>query len=175
MLPFRVCPLSLAKRRPIFQINPTSLLHVSASFYANKRSGVPRHKRNPTPLTYERTIAPSGIGHHKSWLAWNTSSFPELSWDHAGRVGVEDVFIRRFLAGTFHQMFVDELIIKRRGNEVRIAGIICLATPYFTVSRRQVYFLVGFSEQMLSYILKCPVTLELTTVKKREDVIFRFI
>ena len=166
--------LGLASRRA-FTFTPASLLHTSALLEGNKRTGIPKRKRAPTPLTYERAIYPHGIGSHKSWLSWNTSSFPELSWDHAGRVGVEDMFIRRFLAGTFHQMFVDELIIKRRGNEVHVAGIICLTTPYFTVARRQVYFLVGFAEQMLSYILKCPVALELTTVKKREDVIFRFI
>ena len=40
---------------------------------------------------------------------------------------------------------------------------------------RQMYFLKGYTEEMLSYILKCPVRLEIQTVKDKKDVIFKYI
>ena len=36
------------------------------------------------------------------------------------------------------------------------------------------YFLIGYTEELLSYWLQCPVKLELQTAKKN-DVIFKYI
>jgi len=37
------------------------------------------------------------------------------------------------------------------------------------------YFLIGYTEELLSYWMQCPVTLELQTVGDRKDVVFKYI
>ena len=69
---------------------------------------------------------------------------------------IEDMFIRKFLKGTWSQMFLSEIIVKRQHNTIRIAAII---RP--SVTNRKLYFLLGYSEEMLSLWLKCLVNLEL--------------
>lgn len=50
-----------------------------------------------------------------------------------------------------------EVVIKRQHNTIRIVAIV-------TDMRGQpVYFLQGFSEELLSCLLKCPVKLEIQT------------
>lgn len=83
---------------------------------------------------------------------------------------VEDEFIRRFMSGTFHNIFVSELIIKRQHNIIRIAGIIDRK-----ILPRKLYFLTGFTQELLSYWLQCPVKLELQSVPTKEDVVFKYI
>ena len=39
----------------------------------------------------------------------------------------------------------------------------------------QVYFLIGYTEEMLSQWLKCPVKLELQVVEDPKDVIYKYI
>ena len=39
----------------------------------------------------------------------------------------------------------------------------------------QVYFLIGYTEEMLSQWLKCPVKLELQVVQNPKDVIYKYI
>ena len=84
---------------------------------------------------------------------------------------IEDMFIRKFLKGTWSGgMFLSEIIIKRQHNTVRIAGIIKpLVIP------RKMYFLIGYSEEMLSLWLKCPVKLELQIVNDPNDIVFKYI
>lgn len=41
----------------------------------------------------------------------------------------EDVFIRKFVTGTWHNLFTSEVIIKRQHNIIRIAGIIVQTIP----------------------------------------------
>ena len=83
---------------------------------------------------------------------------------------MDDAFIRRFLSATWHSLFVSEIIIKRQHNYVRIAGIVRQALP-----PRKFYFLIGYSEEMLSNWLQSPVTLELQTVDSLEDVVVKRI
>lgn len=85
-------------------------------------------------------------------------------------IAVEDVFIRKFVTGTWHNLFVSEVIIKRQHNIIRIAGII-----QRTVSARKIYFLLGYTEELLSFWLQCPVKLELQTVADRKEVVFKYI
>ena len=84
---------------------------------------------------------------------------------------LEDMFIRKFLHGTWPEMIVSEVIIKRHHNLVRIATII--KREYKSV--RQVYFLIGYSEELLSYWLKCPVKMELQSVETETDLVFKYI
>lgn len=83
---------------------------------------------------------------------------------------VEDEFMRRFLRGTWHNLFLSEIIIKRQHNIIRIAGIVERA-----IHARKMYFLIGYTEELLSHWLQCPVKLELQTVASRKDVVFRYI
>lgn len=88
----------------------------------------------------------------------------------AAETAVEDVFIRRFMTGTWHDLFCSEVIIKRQHNMIRIAGLIRQNIP-----ARKMYFLIGYCEELLSNWLQCPVILELQTITKKEDTYFKFI
>lgn len=83
---------------------------------------------------------------------------------------VEDIFIRKFLSGTWHALFVSEILIKRQHNIIRVAGIV-----QQTISARKMYFLIGYSEELLSFLLQCPVKLELQTVPDKKSVIHKYI
>nr|CAG4635181.1 EOG090X0I6M [Alona affinis] len=130
-----------------------------------------RYKITPKknrPLTYEMANPPHFIAHRKSWNSWDTSSLYEGL--RAAETSVEDVFIRKFMTGTFHDLFCSEIIIKRQHNIIRIAGIIRQGIP-----ARKMYFLIGYCEELLSSWLQCPVKLELQTIEKREETIFKYI
>ncbi|XP_050700921.1 28S ribosomal protein S24, mitochondrial-like [Eriocheir sinensis] len=120
------------------------------------------------PLTYEMANQPFMIAHRKSWNSWNTTSLYEGMREP--ETVVEDIFIRKFMTGTWHNLFVSEVIIKRQHNMVRIAGII-----QHKISPQKMYFLIGYCEELLSYWLKCPVKLELQSVPNKEDVIYKYI
>jgi small subunit ribosomal protein S24 len=83
---------------------------------------------------------------------------------------VEDIFIRKFMTGTWHNLFESEIIIKRQHNIIRIAGIVRQA-----ISGRKMYFLIGYCEELLSFWLQCPVKLELQTAAEKKDVTFKYI
>jgi len=74
------------------------------------------------------------------------------------------------MVGTWHSLVLSEVIIKRQFNHIRIAGLIKQG-----ISSRKMYFLIGYTEELLSYWLQCPVTLELQTVTDPKDVIFKYI
>lgn len=82
----------------------------------------------------------------------------------------EDLFIRKFMFGTWHGLFASEVIIKRRHNMVILAGIV-----HQRVNPRKLYFLIGYTEELLSRFLKRIVKIELQSVKDRKDMIFKFI
>ncbi len=46
---------------------------------------------------------------------------------------------------------------------------------FFNFQPKVIYFLIGYSEELLSCWLKCPVKLELQTVESNEDVVFKYI
>lgn len=83
---------------------------------------------------------------------------------------IEDMFIRMFMTGTWHSLFVTEIIIKRQHNIIRIAGIVRQS-----ISARKMYFLIGYCEELLGFWLQCPVKLELQTVGDKKDVVFKYI
>lgn len=87
----------------------------------------------------------------------------------SSETAVEDMFIRKFMTGTWHALFLSEIIIKRQHNMIRIGGIISRA-----VAARKIYFLIGYTEELLSYWLQCPVKLELQSAEKK-DVVFKYV
>lgn len=112
--------------------------------------------------------APHQIAHRKAWNSWNTSNLE--GGLRSSETAVEDAFIRKFVVGTWHGLFVSEIIIKRQHNVIRIGGIIRRS-----VGARKVYFLMGYTEELLSFWLQCPVRIELQTVAEKNDVIFKYI
>ena len=63
-----------------------------------------------------------------------------------------------------------QVIIKRQHNLIRIAAIISRSRP-----NRTIYFLVGYTEELLSLWLKCPVKLELQSVSHEADTVYKYI
>ncbi len=82
----------------------------------------------------------------------------------------QDLFIRKFISGTWHNLFLSEVIIKRRHNLVVVAGLVSQG-----IAARKMYFLLGYTEEFLSKYLKQPVKMEIQTVRNRKDVIFKYI
>lgn len=131
---------------------------------------------------------PHYIAHRKSWNSWNTCKYPiQFNYIKTNKefllfpativdglrpaeTAVEDIFIRRFIGGTWHSLVCSEVIIKRQHNHIRIAAIMRQS-----VSARKMYFLIGYCEELLAYWLQCPVTLELQTVADKKDVVFKYI
>lgn len=88
----------------------------------------------------------------------------------ASETTTEDMFIRKFMGGTWHRLLASEVIIKRRHNMIIIACLVFQAVP-----PRKMYFLSGYTEELLSTFLNCPVKVELQTVKDKKDIIFKYI
>lgn len=81
---------------------------------------------------------------------------------------VEDMFIRRFVFGTFHGCLANELVIKRRGNML----IIC-ALMLQKLQPNKYYFLIGYTEELLSHFYKCPVKMEVQTLE--EKTVYKYL
>lgn len=75
---------------------------------------------------------------------------------------VEDVFIRRFMFGTFHNCLANEIVIKRRGNLIIVCAIMLQKLP-----PQKFYFLIGYTESLLSHFYKCPVKLDIQTLQDK--------
>lgn len=82
--------------------------------------------------------------------------------DHAAERTVEDVFLRKFMLGTFPGCLADQLVLKRRANQVEICALVLRQLPAHKFS-----FLVGYSEALLSHFYKCPVRVHLQTVPSK--------
>ncbi|VDM19926.1 unnamed protein product [Hydatigera taeniaeformis] len=144
--------------------------HTSLYLLKNTRSGVVRRTRNMSePLTYEQSKKPHQIGVLKSWNSWNTANLHDED-NYTGIITWQDSLIRLFIQGTFPTHILSEIIIRRQANMVHIC---------FNLSNRlsanEIYFLVGYGEQMLSYLLRCPVKIEPRMILNPKDVIFRYI
>lgn len=117
-------------------------------------------------MTYEQALHPHHIGHRKGWLSQHTSNLKGEAG--AAERSVEDVFIRRFMFGTFHGLLANEVVIKRRGNMLIVCALLLQRqTP------PKVYFLIGYTEALLSHFYKCPVKLEIQTVP--DKVVYKYL
>ena len=83
----------------------------------------------------------------------------------------DDLFIRKFLYGTFHGLFGSEIVIKRRFNTINI-GFLVIAPRQNAISK--LYFLVGYAEELLSSMLKCVVKIQVQSVYRSNDLLFRY-
>lgn len=88
--------------------------------------------------------------------------------DHAAERTLEDVFLRKFMLGTFPGCLADQIVLKRRANQVDICAVVLRQLP-----AHKFYFLVGYSETLLSHLYKCPVKLHLQTVPSK--VVYKYI
>ncbi|XP_028318881.1 small ribosomal subunit protein uS3m [Gouania willdenowi] len=131
-------------------------VHVTAACCKNHAARVRLGKGNKA-VTYERALPPHQIAHRKGWLSQHTSNLKGEGG--AAERTVEDVFIRRFMFGTFHGCLANEVVIKRRGNVIIVCALLLQK-----LAPRKFYFLIGYSELLLSFFYKCPVKLEVQTV-----------
>lgn len=82
----------------------------------------------------------------------------------------EDQFIRKFIIGTWYKIWLSEVVIKRRHNDLIICGIVC---PLPSIST--IYFLTGYTEELLSHMLKYNVKMEVQCVESRKDIIYKYV
>ncbi|XP_042200405.1 28S ribosomal protein S24, mitochondrial [Callorhinchus milii] len=118
------------------------------------------------PVTYEQANPPHYIAHRKGWLSQHTGNLD-------GELGtaertIEDVFIRKFIYGTFHGCLANEIVIKRRANLVLICAVFVQKLP-----PQKFYFLIGYTEALLTFLYKCPVKMQVQTVDKK--VIYKYL
>ena len=75
------------------------------------------------------------------------------------------------MRGTFPKAIMSEVMIKRQHNLVRVACLISRqAVPAIKIN-----FLLGYTEELMSFFLKCPVKLELQSIESEGDIIFKYI
>ncbi|KAG7208256.1 hypothetical protein KM043_016602 [Ampulex compressa] len=142
-------------------------LHLSAALNRVQAGRYkPTIKKNK-PLTYEMANPPHLIKHRKSWNSWNTSNIKD--GNRPSETTIEDMFIRKFFIGTWHGQAMSEIIIKRQHNMIRVAVILNQALHAY-----KLYFLIGYTEELLSVWLQCPVKLELLTIANKESVVFKY-
>lgn len=123
---------------------------------------------NSVELTYEQSQFIEKLGITKSWNSWNTSNLQEGK--RQAENSFEDYTIRKFLYGTFHGVLASEIIIKRRFNQIDISFLAKLPRGFYS---QKVYFLVGYSEELLSCLFKCVVKIQPQTINNKRDLIFR--
>ncbi|CAG5986492.1 unnamed protein product [Menidia menidia] len=134
-------------------------LHVTSACCKNRAARI-RVGKGDRPLTYEQAHHPHHIAHRKGWLSQHTSNLKGEGG--AAERTMEDVFIRRFMFGTFHGCLANEVVIKRRGNALTVCALMLQKMP-----PQKFYFLIGYSESLLSHFYKCPVKLEVQTLQDK--------
>ncbi|KAL7377224.1 hypothetical protein ABVT39_024088 [Epinephelus coioides] len=152
--------LSALARSSLLCSSPGSrALHVTAVCCKN-RAGRARVGKGDRPVTYEEALPPHQIAHRKGWLSQHTSNLK--GEEGAAERTIEDVFIRRFMFGTFHNSLANEIVIKRRGNMLIVCALLLQK-----LGPQKIYFLVGYSETLLSHLYKCPVKLEIQMLQDK--------
>lgn len=145
-----------------------SSLHLTCVLNSKKAG---RHKtsiKRDKPLTYEESNKPDQIGVRKSWNSFNDSAL--MGGIRTAECAQEDVFIRKFVHGTWPKLLTSDVIIKRRANQI-ILSYMCLRAT----SPSKIYFLIGYTEEILSYFLKCVVKIELQTIDDSSELIHKYI
>lgn len=148
---------------------PMYTFRLSNRIVRNTHATRPRKtNNNSVELTYEQSQFIEKLGITKSWNSWNTSNLQEGK--RQAENSFEDFTIRKFLYGTFHGVLASEIIIKRRFNQIDISFLTKLPRGFYS---QKVYFLVGFSEELLSCLFKCVVKIQPQTIINKRDLIFR--
>ncbi|MEQ2232177.1 28S ribosomal protein S24, mitochondrial [Ilyodon furcidens] len=150
---------ALARSSVLYNSFESRSLHVTAVCCKNQAARI-RIGKGDKPLTYEQAHHPHQIAHRKGWLSQHTSNLKGV--EGAAERTVEDVFIRRFMFGTFHGCLANEVVIKRRGNMLVVCALMLQKLP-----PQKFYFLIGYSESLLSHFYKCPVKLDIQTLQDK--------
>ena len=93
-----------------------------------------------------------------------------LDGKQQAEISSEDILIRKFLYGTFHDLFASEIIIKRKQNTINIGFLVKLPNRSFI---QKIYFLTGYAEELLAIWFKAAIKIEVQTVYNVRDLIFR--
>ncbi|KAM6432031.1 small ribosomal subunit protein uS3m isoform 1-T1 [Liasis olivaceus] len=125
-----------------------------------------RPRKGNQPVTYEAAHPPHFIAHRKGWLSQHTGNLN--GENEAAERTLEDVFIRKFIFGTFHGCLADEIVLKRWANTLTICAILIQNLP-----PHKIYFLIGYTEVLLSFFYKCPVKMEVQTIP--EKLIYKYL
>ncbi|XP_069773945.1 small ribosomal subunit protein uS3m [Narcine bancroftii] len=155
-------------RRPVFSFWQCAWkrnIQTTAECFKNRAARI-RVAKGDKPVTYEQANPPHFIAHRKGWLSQHTSNLD--GEEGAADRMIEDVFIRKFIYGTFHGCLANEIVLKRRANVITICAIFIQKLP-----PQKFYFLIGYTETLLSYLYKCPVKMEVQTVAKK--VVYKYI
>ncbi|GCB61387.1 small ribosomal subunit protein uS3m [Scyliorhinus torazame] len=155
-------PVLLSWQRGIFWRRS---IQTTASCFKNRAARV-RVGKGDKPVTYEEVHPPHFIAHRKGWLSLHTSNLD--GEEGAADRTIEDVFIRKFIYGTFHGCLANDVVLKRRANVIVICAIFIQKLP-----PQKFYFLIGYTETLLSYLYKCPVKMEVQTVDKK--IVYKYI
>jgi hypothetical protein len=109
---------------------PGNGLHSTAVLDKTKAGKYKVTVNRSKPLTYEMAFRPNEIASHKGWNSFNTAQLDEtflrkeeMGQDLPHKMFVEDVFIRKFLHGTWPEMLLSEVLVKRQHNLIRIAAV----------------------------------------------------
>ena len=89
---------------------------------------------------------------------------------HPMNAVLEDQFIRKFVIGTWYKVWLSEVVIKRRHNDLILCGIVC---PLPSVST--IHFLIGYTEELLSHLLKYNVKVEVQCVPSIRNVVYKHV
>ncbi|XP_045654564.1 28S ribosomal protein S24, mitochondrial-like [Ursus americanus] len=116
-------------------------------------------------VTYEEAHGPRYIAHHKGRLSLHTGNL--YGEDHAAEQTVEDVFLQKFMLGTFPVCLSDPRILKRRAHQLEVSALVLRQLP-----AHKFHLLVGYSETLLSPCYKRPVCLHLQTVPSK--VVYKY-
>lgn len=68
---------------------------------------------------------------------------------------LDDIMIRKFVEGVMHGFLESEVVIKRRANRIILIFLVSIHEDI-----RKFYFLVGFTEKLLTELLGCIVKVE---------------
>lgn len=102
----------------------------------------------------KRTEVPSyRIGVTKSQDSLHTGSLKGSLW--ASERLMDDIMIRKFVEGVMHEFLESEVVIKRKANNITLVFLVSI---YGDV--KKLYFLVGFTEKLLTELLGCIVKVE---------------
>ena len=85
-------------------------------------------------------------------------------------IAIEDQFIRKFIQGTWYKIWLSEVVVKRQHNAITVCGLVCPLPSMVTV-----HFLTGYSEELLSHILKCNVKIEIQCVDDKRSLVYKHI
>uniref|UniRef100_A0A1B0DGM4 Uncharacterized protein n=1 Tax=Phlebotomus papatasi TaxID=29031 RepID=A0A1B0DGM4_PHLPP len=81
-------------------------IHTSAALEKKVTGKYKISAKRDRPLTYEMSQKPQHIAVRKAWNSWNTSNL--LDGLRSSETAVEDMFIRKFMIGTWHSLVLSE-------------------------------------------------------------------